>query len=159
MKRIPFVMLIAWALLAAGCEDVADRLSQPILQSPPQVRVFSGDTRAVYAAAKAALDSMDYRLTHGGPAEGTMEAVSEIVPGDAPDSTKQISLKAEFRAAENGGTEVTVRVTEITEHGTGAGAGPAGESPGAVAASSMGTGPIYEVFFRATQQSLNSAQK
>lgn len=152
-------MLVVWALFCAGCDDVVDRMSQPILQSPPQVRVFSGDQRTVFAAAKGALDSMDYKLTHGGPAEGTMEAVSGIMPGDTPNSTKQVSLKAEFRPADNGGTEVTVRMSEIAEQGATGGAGTSGETPGALSAVSLGTGPLYDVFFGAIQQNLNSARK
>jgi hypothetical protein len=152
-------MLVVWALFGAGCENVIDRVSQPILQAPPQVRVFSGDPRMVFAAAKAGLDSMDYKLTRGGPAEGTMEAISEIMPGDTPNSTKQISLKAEFRAVGDSQTEVTVQVSEIAEQGATGEAGPSGETPGAVAAVSLGTGPLYDVFFGAIQQNLNSAQK
>lgn len=151
--RAAFALLLALCL--GGCEDVADRLSQPLRREPPQAHVFAGEPKAVYAAARSALDAMDYRFVRGGAAQGSLEAVSAIVPGDAPGADKQVTLRAEFRPAEAGGTEVSVRVTQVAERD----GADASAAPGSVAESSVGTAPIYDVFFRAVQQKLNEANK
>ena len=68
----------------------------------PHVRVFAADARTTFAAAKGALAQMDYRFTHGGPAEGRMEALSPIASGGG--GADQFTLAADFRTVD-GGTE------------------------------------------------------
>src|SRR5580704_17828641 len=149
-------VFLALALVLAGCDDVADRLSGPVIQQPPQVRVFPADERTVFAAAKAALDTMNYRITRGGPAQGQLEAVGEIVPGDAPDSTKQTTIKAEFHPSPDGGTEVDVSVVELVQEDTGnRTAGPAA-TPGTFASASVPESPLADTFLRAILQNLSA---
>lgn len=155
MKPIVRLCLMAAALALAGCEDVADRLSEPVRRPPPQTATFAADPRSVWQAARGALAAMDYRVTGGGPAEGEIEGMSAIMPGDAPSSTKQVTLRAQFRAGEGEGTEVTVRVTEVAER---EGTASSGEAPGPIASASPSGLPIGDVFFRAIQQQLNELQ-
>jgi hypothetical protein len=113
MKRLLFVLALAGAgLLLAGCNELADLQTA---SGPPRTRVFPAAPRATYAAAKAALQPMDYRFVRGGPAEGELEAISGIEPGDMGDGSHQVTLKAEFHPAANGGTEVDVWLTDIVD--------------------------------------------
>ncbi len=141
-------LLLVAALLLSGCGTV-DSLRQRVTEdAPPHVRVFPADPRATFAAARAALDSIGYTFVRGGPAQGRMEALSAILPGEAGENARQISLSAQFRAAE-GGTEVGVVLKEIVEDDS-ARLGVATTAP-------LRDTPLYEVFFRAIQANLPPA--
>ena len=145
MRRL-YSLLLAAMLGAAGCDNVVDSVRTHLQPSgDPHVRVFAADERTTYAAALAALDQVDFHFTHGGPAEGELEAMSSITH-DA-DGSRQVSLAAEFRAANGGGTEVTVRMKEILETDPDAHLGQGTETP-------LRDTPLYEVFFRNISQQL-----
>jgi hypothetical protein len=92
---------------------------------------------------------MDFRFIHGGPAEGEMAALSSIQ--HESDGDRQVSLAAEFRVANGGGTEVTVRMKEVVETDPDAHLGQGVESP-------LRDTPLYAVFFHAIDQQLNPAK-
>jgi hypothetical protein len=145
MKRL-FSLLLVAMLGTAGCDNLADSVRSRLEPNGnPHVRVFSADEKTAYAAALAALDQIDFHFTHGGPAEGEMEALSSITH-DA-DGSRQVSLAAEFRVANGGGTEVTVRMKEILETDPEAHLGQGTETP-------LRDTPLYEVFFRNISQEL-----
>src|ERR1019366_4184737 len=81
------------ALLFAGCETDSSDIVHTVLspREAPRSRVFQGDTRAVYEAARAAADELGYRVVRGGPAEGRLDALSGIAGGDEAGSSRQIS--------------------------------------------------------------------
>jgi hypothetical protein len=93
----------------------------------------------------AALDQFDFRFTHGGPAEGHLEAISSITHDS--DGARQVSLVAEFRLANGGGTEIAVRMKEILEADSDAHLGQGTETP-------LRDTPLYEVFFHNIGQQL-----
>jgi hypothetical protein len=147
MKRLPLFPLFAAVLLFAGCDSVRERFSPPV---EPHVRTYPADPKATYAAARAALDKMGFRFVHGGPAAGTLTAVSDVSTGETMASARQFTLKAEFTDAPGGdGTQVSVRMTEVVE------SGPEHERPLATETSLRGTS-LYEVFFRLIQQGLGA---
>ncbi|HVW22195.1 MAG TPA: hypothetical protein VHC86_13365 [Opitutaceae bacterium] len=138
-------------LLLAGCdtmESVRDRVTQG---PPPQERIFAAEPRATYAAVQAALRSLDFRQTHGGPAEGTIDALSAIQPGDNPGGARQVSVHAELRAVD-GGTAVDVQMKEILEDDS-------QRHPGMATSTALRDTPMYEVFFHAVQAALAPASR
>jgi hypothetical protein len=146
MKCLPPFLVAAAALAAAGCANVADDVRARLQPDvAPHVQVFAADPKAAYAAALAALDQMDFRYTHGGPAQGELEAISSI--RHESDGDRQVSLAAEFRVAADGGTEVSVRMKEAVEADPDAHLGQGVEGP-------LRDTPLYAVFFRAIDQEL-----
>ena len=152
MRNPTAAALCCAALLLAGCESDSSDIVHSVLNAreAPKTRVFQGDTRAVYAAARAAAEGMGYRFVHGGPAEGRLEALSGISGGDDAGSSRQISLKVRIGPAEESGSEVTVSFTEIIEETTTGLPAMATETP-------LRDTPLYEVFFRNLQQALGAA--
>lgn len=147
MKLRLSILLAGAGLLAAGCDSISDRFD---LTAPPRTQVFAADPRSTYAAAKAALKDMDFRFVRGGPAEGELEAISAIVPGELSDSVRQVTLKAEFHPISTGGTEVDVWMKDIVQENADSRTSPATEAP-------LRNTPLYEVFFRDIQQGLPAA--
>lgn len=141
-----FVLPLMALLLLAGCdtvESVRDRMAEG---APPQERIFAAEPKATYAAARAALISLGFKQTHGGPAEGTLDALSAIQPGDNPGGARQVSIHAELRAVE-GGTAVDVQMREIIEDDS-------EHHPGMATNSALRDTPMYEVYFHAIQAAL-----
>lgn len=136
----------ALLIAAAGCDNVVDNFRdrlQPNIE--PHVHVFAADERTTYAAALAALDQIDFRFTHGGPAQGEMEAISSVMREDA--GARQVSLVAEFRVADGGGTEMSVRMKEAVEDNSDTHLGQGIESP-------LRDTPLYEAYFHAIDEQL-----
>lgn len=149
MKRIWAMAFGVSALLAAGCASVTDRLEGDI---PPRTQVFQADPRTTYAAARAALGSMSFRFTRGGPAEGVMEAISMIEPGDVAGTSQQQELRAEFHPTDSGGTAVDVWFRQIEAADSQDYLHPPTEDP-------LEDTPLYEIFFRGIQQNLPAQAK
>jgi hypothetical protein len=149
-KTILGLALLASAFLLAGCDSISDRLEG---DTPPRVQVIQADPRTTFAAARTALDGIGFRFTHGGPAEGLMEAIGPIEPGDLPGSSHQVSLRAEFHPTLDGkSTQVDVWLRDAVEQDPEDKLHPATEAP-------MPDTPLYEVFFREIAQNLPSGAK
>lgn len=155
MKNRHFFCFVAAAAILTGCEDLATRVRNDVLpgEPAPQVRTFPADPRATFAAARAAVDQMGYRFTRGGPAQGHLEAISRISPGDTPGSAHQFSIKADFRPTLDGtGTEVSVRMSEIIEADSERHQGQGTEVP-------LRDTALCEVFLRNIQQAVAAPPK
>jgi hypothetical protein len=141
--------LLLWgALLLGGCamtDSVRDRVAD---DSPAHSHVFAAEPRAAYASLRLALNEMGYKFSRGGPAEGWLDALSPILPGDAGENARQVSLHAEFQAVE-GGTEVRLTLKEIIEDSS--------EHLGMATTTPLRDTPLYEVFFHAIQADLANA--
>ena len=147
MKTSLAGLLLAGALLLGGCA-AADSIRESVAQDhAPHVRVFAAEPRATYAAAHAALEPMGFRFVHGGPAEGQLDALSAVMPGEAGENARQVSLHAEFHAAE-GGTEVKLTLKEIIEDDS--------ARLGMATTTRLRDTPLYEVFFHAIQANLTA---
>jgi hypothetical protein len=93
---------------------------------------------------------MGYRFLRGGPAQGELDAVSGIAPGEVNRSSRQVAVKVRLHATLDGtGTEVSARFSEILEADSRNRAGLATETP-------LRDTPQYEVFFRSVQQALDA---
>jgi hypothetical protein len=137
--------LLAAALVLAGCDSVDSVRDHLEPAASPHVLVFAADEPTTFAAAKAALAQMDYKFTHGGPAEGRMEALSPINSGAG--SADQFSLAADFRPVD-GGTEVSVVMKEMIEDDSANHLGQGTETP-------LRDTPLYAVFFHNIQSQID----
>lgn len=146
-----FALLSCLALAACGSvSDATTRVRDRIAgRDETRVRTFAADQRATYDAVRAAAQHMGYRFVRGGAAQGEFEAVSGIGQGDTLRSARQLSLKARLRPNLDGGTDVSVRITEIIEADSTNRPGLATETP-------LRDTPQYEVFFRIVEQGLRA---
>jgi hypothetical protein len=138
---IPLCALV----FVVGCETMSDATSgvrrQIAVREAPKVKTFAADPRTTYEAVRAAAAEMGYRFTRGGPAQGEFEAINRVSAGERMGSARQLSLKARLGNSLNGGTEVSVKITEIIEADSSNRAGMATETP-------LRDTPQYEVFFQ-----------
>ena len=155
MKILPlFLGLLMLAL--SGCEslsDMKDSVKETLAShDQPRTRIFAVDPRATYDAVRTAVDQMDYRFVRGGPAQGQLEAISNVDFSESMHSSRQITLKARLAPAADGGTEVSLWLHEILEDNSSQNAGMATETP-------LRDTALYEAFFRNVQQALALSKK
>lgn len=142
------------SLVLAGCEsglsdDVKSALGP---REAPKTRVYQADQKAVYEAARKAVDEMEFHFEKGGPAEGTLEALSPIQGGDEPGSARQISMKVTLEPGPESGTQVEVSLTEIL-------AADATNQPAMATQTPLRDTPLYDVFFKDIQAYLGQSAK
>lgn len=159
MNSIPSRILGAFAfaacaVLLTSCDSLdtsVTRVKEQVTGDyPTRTQNFVGTPRAVYAAARQTLKSMNYRFEKGGPAEGFLDAVSRPLPADDATTWRQYGVHAEFHASlDEKSTDVVVGMTE-TE---------APDQPGIADRSGtqipLRDTPLYGVFFRGIQEALN----
>jgi hypothetical protein len=149
MKILP-IAAACCALLLSGCESSLseDLRSELGPREAPKTKVFQADQKAVYAAARRAVDDMEFHFERGGPAEGKIEAHSAITGGDdTATSARQISMKVTMEPESGGGTSVEVSLTEILS------AAPTNKEDMATQTPLRDT-PLYDVFFKDIQRFL-----
>jgi len=154
MKYCLVAAFLACAVALSGCDTLEDA-SQSVREKfePKQAvksHTFSSPERVVYDAVKLAADTMGYRQTRGGAAQGEFEGVSGVGEGERAGSARQVGLKVQLRQTLDGNeTVVSVRFTEILEDNPNSRMGMATET-------TMKDTPLYEVFFRQVQQALGA---
>ena len=153
MNLNPLFLALA-GLALAGCESISDAAGNVRAKfdsrSDARTRIYAAPPRATYAAARAAAEQMGYRFLRGGAAQGELDAMSGIAPGETNRSSRQIAMKVRLHATLDAAeTEVRVRFSEIIEPDSRNGAGVATET-------SLRDTPHYEVFFRNVQQELDA---
>ena len=155
MKRL-FLLLAAIVAVSffAGCDslsNVADRVREKVAErEEPQVRDYAAPPRAVYEAVRVAANELGFRFLRGGAAQGSFEAVSGVMGGDVPGSSRQISMKVKIHEAGEG-AEVVVVLKEVKEADTSNHAGTATETP-------LRDTPLYDSFLRAVQKALDKSK-
>jgi len=155
MKPLP-VLLVLVLLALTGCEslsDMKDSFKETLAsRDQPRTRIFAADPRATYDAARTAVDQMEFRFVRGGPAQGQLDAISNVDSSESMHSSRQITLKARLAPAADGGTEVSLWLHEILEDNSSQNAGMATETP-------LRDTALYEAFFRDVQQALALPKK
>ena len=151
------VGLALLALSLAGCESLSDAATSVRERfeerNEGRTKVFQASARQTYEAVRVAATQMGYRILRGGAAQGYVEAVSGVGMGEANRSSRQLSMKVNISETEmSGGTEVTIRLTEIIEDDSSNRAGLATETP-------LRDTPQYEVFFRNVEQALAAGRE
>ena len=143
--KLPFFFALTMVLGLSGCESSGDfpsAVSHIAQRGEPKVRDFKADKRGhPTTQRRRRSDGMGYRFVHGGPAEGRLEALSEVMSGDTPGSSRQVSLKVTFEPTLDGGTEVTALFSEVIEQDSSGQPGMATQTP-------MADTPLYEVAIR-----------
>lgn len=150
----PLICLLALACACAGCESLSDAAGRVRdrfeVRNEGRTRVFKATARQTYEAVRLAATQMGYRVLRAGAAQGHVEAISGLGQGESNRSSRQISMKVQISETEvSGGTEVTLRLTEIIEDDSSNRAGIATETP-------LRDTPQYEVFFRRVQEALDN---
>jgi hypothetical protein len=142
VKKIPALILAAFALAVTGCES-GPRLPAVFREriSPTyHARVVASEQKPAYEAARVALRKMNYKITSGGAAQGKLEALSVLQTGDGAGSARQISISVKLAPAANGGTEVSALFSEIREDSFSKREGMGTSTP-------MQDTSLYDVFF------------
>jgi len=152
MKHILAPVLMLAALIFSGCESMPSGSGGRPGPPPDRTRIFQADSRAVYDAARAALDQMNFTVTGGGPAQGRIEAVSKLSSGDSLRSTRQISISIRILEVAGDSCEVSVILKEAIEADSYERQGFATESP-------LRDTPYYDVFFNYVGQALATPKK
>jgi hypothetical protein len=149
VKTIPVLLLAALALPFAGCGSSSKLPSAFRERIAPTYRthVVAAAQKPVYEAAKAALHKINYTFTSGGAAQGKLEAMGALQPGDGARSARQLTLSLKLAPAANGGTEVSALFSEIREDEFSRREGMGTSTP-------MMDTPMYEVFFRYLDEQL-----
>ena len=155
MKKLAF-LLATICVAGTGCESwsnatgsVRDKLAA---RDESRTKSFVTAPRAAYEAVRMAAGQMGYRFIRGGAAQGEFEAISSLGTNESLRSARQVAMKVRIHAAVDGGTEITVRLTEIIESDSINHPGQATESP-------LRDTPQYEVFFRSVQQAIDAGRK
>jgi len=152
MKSLTVVFLAFVALSFAGCDSLPGGSGGRPGPAPATSRVFQGDPRAVYDAAKVSLAKMDFRVTGGGPAAGRIEAVSGLSSDESLRSTRQITMSIRISDLGDGTCEVSAVLKEAIEEDS-------VERQGFVTQTTLRDTPYYEVFFNGLGQVLAAPKK
>ena len=154
-RPLALLALLSLATLS-GCESLADATSSVrekiAAREQPRTHLYPATQRATYDAARVAVEQMGFRFIRGGAAQGQLEAVSGLSTSDTLRSSRQIALKLRLNATLDGGTEATLLLSEIIENDSSGRAGQGTATP-------LRDTPLYEVFFRNVQQSLDAPKK
>jgi hypothetical protein len=151
------LLIVGWVCLGlAGCGTLRDAVmgarEKLTAREAPRTKVFPATQRETYDAVRTAAGRMGYRFLRGGAAQGEFEAVSGLTANDSLRGSRQISMKVRLDSALDGGTEVSVRLTEIIEPESASRTGLPTEAP-------LRDTPQYEVFFRSVAEALPAAKK
>ncbi len=145
------LLLVLSVFGLVGCESLSDATSgvreRLVARESPKTRTFPSEPRATYDGVRMAATQMGYKFQRGGPAQGEFEAVSSVGGGDRIGTARQLAMKVRLERALAGGTDVSVRITEILEADSSNRAGQATETP-------LRDTPQYEVFFEHLSQVL-----
>jgi hypothetical protein len=145
--------LIAVIVLLAGCESFSDAASgvreRIAGKDSARVQTFAAEPRATYEAVRTSAQQMGYRFIRGGAAQGEFEGLSGVGSGDRSGTARQLAMKVKLERSVEGGTQLTVRITEIIEADSSNRAGQATETP-------LRDTPQYDVFLRRVQQAIDA---
>jgi hypothetical protein len=147
----PLLIVLVSIACLAGCESLSDAThgvrDRIAAREAPKVKTFAAEPRATYDAVKTAATQMGYRFVRGGPAQGEFEAVSAVGMGDRVGSARQLTMKVRLEKALEGGTKVSINLTEIIESDS-------SNRPGLATGTPLRDTPQYEVFFERVGQVL-----
>jgi hypothetical protein len=140
MNLIRISLLLATAMLFAGCESVTDRFG-PV---EPKRHVFAADRATVSAAALQAFKRLDFRASRSRKT-GDIEAYSQIHTSAAFADSRQLAAKVRLNEMGPGRTEVEMTVTEQVES----------RSTGGTSQQTMREHGFFQLYFVTLQQVLD----
>lgn len=150
------MLLLAVGLSAlTGCgsfPDTAEAMRQRLAgRDETRARAYDAPQRATYEALRTAAGRMGYRFVRGGAAQGEFEAVSGLGRGEDIGTARQLVIRAWLEPNPEGGTQLTVRISEIIESDSSNHPGMASETP-------LRDTPQYEVLFRTVDEVLKGVR-
>ncbi|HVU23440.1 MAG TPA: hypothetical protein VHE13_04885 [Opitutus sp.] len=150
MRLFTVVLVLSLPVAFAACDSIEAPPSWHERFSPePQVREFAGDKPAVFDAARAALQGIDFTVSRSRAAQGVLEGHSAVHAGNAFQGAQQYAMSIKVREAdEPGRVEVSVLLREQEEGRSGS----ATEVP-------VGQHGLYDSFFAALEQQLKAGGK
>ena len=125
VRTLAFFMLVAGALLLAGCESrgsMSTRMRDRFQAPEPKVQVFEAGREEVFEAARAAMRQLDFQISKAGVAQGILNAHSRLHASDSFGKARQFGMEVRFHSYEPGKTEVAVVLREQEESASFAGA-------------------------------------
>ncbi|MFA5266133.1 MAG: hypothetical protein WC378_20105 [Opitutaceae bacterium] len=149
MKAVP-LFLAALSLFLAGCESMQSAAGSVkerwAARDTGKVRILPAEPKVVFEAARASIESMGFRITRSGAAQGRIDAVNGLQSDDSLRSSRQIVMKVRITRL-GSGTELRAFLTEVIEDNSSTRTGMATETP-------LIDTPLYEVFFRQVTQTV-----
>jgi hypothetical protein len=140
MNLIRISLLLAIAVLFAGCESVTDRFG-PV---EPKRQVFNADEATVSAAALQAFKRLDFRASRSRKG-GEIEAYSQIHTSAAFADSRQLTAKVRLNDLGPDKTEVEMTVTEQVQS----------QSMGGTSQQTMREHGFFQLYFVTLQQVLD----
>ena len=125
VRTLAFFMLVAGALLLAGCESsgsMSTRMRDRFQAPEPKVQVFEAGREEVFEAARAAMRQLDFQISKAGVAQGILNAHSRLHASDSFGKARQFGMEVRFHSYEPEKTEVAVVLREQEESASFAGA-------------------------------------
>ena len=136
---LPLLAALALLLTATSCSSNLTNLREQFNPTYQTINV-EADERAAFAASLAALTQMGYTITASGAAQGKIEAISAIIPGDsAQAAARQTTVSVRFTTAPDSGTAIQILFTEIHDGDRSGRGGYATKQP-------LANSPLYAVF-------------
>ncbi len=125
--------------------SVREKFTGPIYQT----HVVQADQHAAFAAAKTALADMGFHFTGGGPNQGHLTALNDILPANDVRPAQQISLDVRIGVSDQG-TEISAVFMQLTEDSF-------DRHPGMATSKEIDSNGIYENYFQHIDQALIAA--
>ncbi len=142
------VLVAALAGLLAGCASMRDSVRERFAPMQPKVRVFPGETKQVFAAARQAMVRLGFEVSRGGPAQGELEGLTRIGGGDLY-SSRQRDMTVRLVALDDDRVEVRVVIEEIEEDRYSKLSNPATSTP-------LRDSAMYDAFFEEVERQLQA---
>lgn len=156
MKRILLPLLLSGSFFLTACESTETVRSAVQRRISPEYKVHDveADERAAYEAARAALANFGFRQTKGGPAQGFLEALSQVDPSGPNGLARQTTLRVRIGVSTRvpNGTEVSALFSSVEET-------PMRDAKGMATEVPLRESPLYEVFFRYLDSNLARAKQ
>ena len=115
-----------------------------------QTHVVQTDQHTAFVAAKAALADMGFHFTGGGPNQGHLTALNDIIPANDVRPAQQVSLDVRFGVSQQGGTEISAVFMQLTEDSF-------DRHPGMATSKQIDSNGIYENYFHHIDRALIAA--
>jgi hypothetical protein len=149
LAPLVLVLALATAGVGGGCSSQLANIKQQINPAYHTQTLAGADQRRAYDAALAALRQMGYKQTAGGPAQGRIEAISEMLAGaGATQTRRQVAVTirittAATATAAGAGTAATIETlfTDIRPDAFNSREGMGSKQP-------LAESPLYDVFYK-----------
>jgi|GEM_PF-4420836 len=124
--------------------SVREKFTGPIYQT----HVVEADQHAAFVAAKTALADMGFHFTGGGPKQGHLTAINDIIPATDARPAQQVSLDVRIGVSDQGsGTEISAVFMQLTEDSF-------DRHPGMANSKEIDSNGIYENYFHHIDRAL-----